>query len=183
MIWAALPVKSFERAKSRLAPSLSPERRRSLARSMFLHVGRTVAPEVDGVLVATDGDEVAMLAAGLGFDVLRDEGPGRLAVVVDRAVETLAGRAVSALVLMSDLPEVSRPDVRAMLGGPCIAPDQAELGTNALHVPIGTSTSFGHEDSFRRHIERLQFDVVRRPGLAQDIDQPEDLWRLGRPTV
>ena len=182
MSWVVLPVKSFERAKSRLGPTLSPERRRALARSMFLHVGRTVEPLVDGVLVATDGDDVAMLAAGLGFDVLRDDGPARLARIVDRALGSLAGRVDTALVLMSDLPELSRHDVRAVLAEPCIAPDRHDLGTNALHVPIGASTSFGHADSFLRH-RALGLPVVRRPGLAQDVDSPSDLFGLARASV
>lgn len=180
MIWAVLPVKSFQRAKSRLAPSLSPDRRRALARAMFLHVGDVVAAHVEGVLVATDGDDVAMLAAGLGFDVVRDEGPRPLAEVVDRALDSLTGRASSALVLMSDLPNLSAEDVGAMLGAPAIAPDRAGLGTNALHVGVAARTSFGHDDSFQRHLGRLTLVVVRRPGLAHDVDHPEDLRRLAQ---
>ena len=73
-VWALVPVKSFARAKSRLAGVLGPAEREALARSMFEHVLRVLASsgEVGGVTVVTDGDDVATLARSLGAAVMRD---------------------------------------------------------------------------------------------------------------
>src|SRR5690606_9522197 len=54
--WALVPVKAFERGKSRLSPVLSDEARAAFARALFDHVldVLTRARTVEGVLVATD---------------------------------------------------------------------------------------------------------------------------------
>src|SRR5579871_6872770 len=67
-VWALVPAKSFARAKSRLSPILDAQARRDLARSMLEHVLSVLAecPEIAGVMVVTDGDEVADLARARG---------------------------------------------------------------------------------------------------------------------
>ncbi|MDP8921974.1 MAG: hypothetical protein M3O34_03760, partial [Chloroflexota bacterium] len=81
----------------------------------------------------------------------------------------------------------------ALLGAPAalpaeqgvvIAPDRAGLGTNALVLapPAGLSPRFG-VDSFRAHLtaaveRRLPYQIVERPGLALDLDTPDDIARL-----
>ncbi len=186
MTWAIVPMKRYGEAKSRLAPILSPAQRAAFARETFLSVLACVAAEVDGVLVATDGEDVAADARAHGAEVLLDaEGRVPLRAVVDRAVRHLVapGRARVAVVL-ADLPELGRDDVRALLApsGKVVAPDAAGLGTNALVVPLGTEvrTAFGSGESFRLHREGTT--VVRRDGLATDIDTPEDWyrWRASR---
>ena len=54
--WALIPVKGFERGKSRLAEVLEPEQREAFSRELFEHVVRVLqaSPSVDGVAVVSD---------------------------------------------------------------------------------------------------------------------------------
>src|SRR5262249_59480259 len=62
--WAVIPVKGFERGKSRLSGVLEGSARAALARRLFEHVLDAAVAAVDRVLVATDSDEVAAAARG-----------------------------------------------------------------------------------------------------------------------
>ena len=174
--WAVVPMKCFRRAKSRLAPALSPEEREALARRLFDRVLEAVAPQVEGVLVLTDGPDVA--EAARGHRVLWDAPGLDLGALVNRGLGQL--RAERGLVVMADLPEIVPEDVRQLLRhGHAVAPDLRDAGTNALVVPLPGRACFGHADSFRRHLAAGPA-VVRRRGLALDLDRPEDL-RPGAP--
>ena len=86
------------------------------------------------------------------------------------------------LVIHADLPLLNAADVDALLAeasraGAAIAPDRAGTGTNALALvaPAAVKTAFG-VDSFALH--KAMFPaaaIIKRPGLALDIDFPEDL--------
>ncbi|MGH2830142.1 MAG: hypothetical protein ACRDJM_06635, partial [Actinomycetota bacterium] len=87
------------------------------------------------------------------------------------------------LVLASDLPACSPQDVAAMIGSPGVqlAPDASGSGTNALwrkpHDAIPLAFGEGSAATHRRlAAERgVPFSVLRRPGLALDLDTPADL--------
>ncbi|MGH2457081.1 MAG: 2-phospho-L-lactate guanylyltransferase, partial [Candidatus Limnocylindria bacterium] len=91
-------------------------------------------------------------------------------------------------VLHGDLPNLAVDDVRALVdaipaAGVAIAPDRAESGTNglALRPPDAIGFRFG-PGSFAAHRAEarragLSLAVVRRPGLAFDLDTPDDLAR------
>lgn len=193
-IWGVLPVKGFEAAKSRLAPVLSVAERAILARGMFERVlGALLAcPALSGVLVATDSAEVASLAEQRGAKPLRDAASVRtLADVVDAALDEL-GRygARAALVLVSDLPDVSVDDVNWLvteLGrfDVVLARDARGSHTNALGLRLGTEfrTYFGSAESAADHVRGakdagLSIESVESPALAFDVDTPEDYARL-----
>ena len=185
--WAVVPVKSFARAKSRLDHLAGPDRAR-LARSFFEHVlaAITDSGEIDRILVATNGDDVADLARDRGCSVIRDPGEGiRLGDIVDRALGQVTGDH-PVLVLMADLPAVTPAAITQLALAVAehdvvIAPDRREMGTNALGLrsPRAMATCFGHDDSFLRHLQRasdhgLRTHIQRDPGLALDIDVPGD---------
>ncbi len=146
---------------------------------------------VGGVMVVTDGDDVAALAEALGAVAVRDAAIPPLGAIVDAALAELrARRAAGALVLMADLPLLTADDVRALARKMAdhdvvAAPDLHGEGTNALGLtpPDRLRTSFGTRDSLRRHLrdaERagLRVDVHRSDGLAFDVDEPADIARL-----
>ena len=189
--WALIPAKSFARAKSRLAIGPGDDRRATLARNMLAHVVRTARASgaIVGVLVATDGDDVAC-ACEDGVAIARDhtDDTGRLGAVVDRALAALAERgATTAIVLMGDLPRLAVDDLAALLASldtadVALAPDRGDWGTNALalRLPARMPTAFGHSDSFARHLAAarrhgLATTVVRTPTLAYDVDAASDL--------
>jgi 2-phospho-L-lactate guanylyltransferase len=190
--WAVVPARSFVSAKSRLA-SVAHNGRGEVARALFDRVvGITLrAAAVDGVLVATDGDDVVAAAHEHGAIALRDNPSGSFAGIIDRALAVLAGRgAQAAVVVMADLPLLGPyhvDDVCAALDRAdlVLAPDRDQLGTNALalRLPAALPTRFGHRDSFSRHLVSaaaagLRVEMVRAHGLAFDLDTPADLEEL-----
>lgn len=193
-LWAVVPAKSFDRAKTRLT-DLRPAERADLARSMFGHVLATLAacPGVDRVLVAAGGDDVARAARERGADVLSDApatGPG-LGAVIDAAlagVDECGGD--RAIVIMADLPRLTGADLTRVIAALAdrdvvIAPDRHGGGTNALGLrpALAMATCFGHPDSAVRHRDRarargLSHVLVHSPGLAFDVDLPADVAEL-----
>jgi len=190
--WAIVPAKSLVRGKSRLGGVLDADARASFARGLLEHVlGVLGACDLAGVLVATDGDDVAELARAHGALVRRDRGEGSLAAVVDGSLADVAGRgARAAVVMMADLPRVEVGDVRALIGaldGCDVALVRDHLGhhTNALALapPQAILTSFGQPRSFALHLESarkagLRVQVVENERVAFDVDGPADLARL-----
>lgn len=193
---AVLPVKCFERAKSRLGPRLGDSARARLARRLFDHVLSSVLAcgALSDVLVVTDGAEVAALASGRGALVWPDPIPNSgLSAVVDAALERAAELgAQAALVLMADLPVLRSSDLDELLarcdgGSVVLAPDQRGRCTNALALPLhrGFRSAFGDPDSFSVHARRaraldLHVQRIDNPRIAHDIDIPSDLDAVAR---
>lgn len=192
-IWGIVPVKGFSRAKSRLEPALTPAVRNAFARGLFEHVHDTfrAVPEIRGVLVLTDDDEVEALARARGAHVLRDAGSTGLASIVDGGLRHVALLgADAALVCMSDLPHLATSDLEevsaALRRTPVVlAPDALEAGTNLLGLspPTRMLSCFGRGDSFATHLARARSEgheatVLRLHGLCFDVDGPEDLLQL-----
>ena len=190
--WAVVPAKRLDAAKSRLAPVLTAEARARLAEQLLVNLLRTLgrAPDLAGVLVATNGDDVATIATDHGARVVRDVGSGSLADVVDRALTRLADDAVDrAVVVMADLPLVTPADVTSLTnaclpGALVAAPDDRRCNTNALATELRRRprTCFGTERSFDRHRERatehaLEFRPLLSARLAFDVDTPADYQR------
>jgi 2-phospho-L-lactate/phosphoenolpyruvate guanylyltransferase len=95
------------------------------------------------------------------------------------------------LIIAADLPFVTREEIGALVeasrsGSAVAAPDWREAGTNALAFPLarGLPMRFGpgslaaHEAEARA--AGLSFTLVRRPGLAFDVDEPQQLEALAR---
>jgi 2-phospho-L-lactate guanylyltransferase len=177
-LWNAIvPWKTAGQRKTRLAPTLSPPERDRLAQALFDHV--------IGVLDACPGiGRIGILSetrpnAPLGRadrDWLPDGGLGLNAEL--QALQITGPR----LVIHADLPLVTPEDVEALLsaarGGAAIAPDRHGSGVNALALEASVSMEFQFgPNSFARHQEQVggRLTVVSRPGLALDIDTPDDL--------
>jgi 2-phospho-L-lactate/phosphoenolpyruvate guanylyltransferase len=187
-VWAVVPAKSLARGKSRLRPVLGDADRARFAQRLLEHVLDVLAAsELDGVLVAAGGDDVAAIATARGAHVLRDRGEGSLAEVVDRALAEVASRgANAAIVLMADLPRIEPRDVRALLAALdnhdiALARDHVGHHTNALALapPTAMATCFGRDDSFAAHCAAaraasLRHVVVESERVAFDVDLPAD---------
>jgi len=193
--WGIVPAKSLMQGKSRLRPVLDDDERARFAQRLLEHVLDVLgACELDGVLVATGGDDVASLAASRGAHVLRDRGGGSLADVVDRALAEVASRGAGrALVLMADLPRIEPGDVGGLLAAlddhdVALVRDHAGRHTNALALapPTAMATCFGREDSFAAHCAAaraagLRVLVVENERIAFDVDLPADHAELTTP--
>jgi 2-phospho-L-lactate guanylyltransferase len=187
--WAVVPVKSLRQAKSRLAPVLTPNQRATLGRALLARTldVLTAQPVLAGVLVVSADPTALDLAKAKGAVALM-EIEVSLNAALAQATAWLAERGAEAtLVLPADLPLLSGEDVAGLvaLAKPApvvvLAPDRREQGTNALlSAPPGLIPYAFGVGSFARHRELCQARGVpcrlyRSPGLAFDVDVPEDL--------
>lgn len=193
-IWAIVPVKQFLRSKSRLAGVLTPKERAGLSREFLGHALDVLAqvPSVSETLVVTRDPAALALAHERRARTVTETGAPNLNAALRRATQVaVAFRAQGVLILPTDLPFLTPEDVTQLVApngnGPqvAIAPDRHGEGTNALFIaPPGLlSYAFGAH-SFGKHLELAQaagagarVRVCRLPGVALDIDGPED-WTL-----
>lgn len=174
-----VPVKAFHRAKLRLAPALSPERRRELARSMATQVVRSAAGLP--VAVVCDDAQVSEWALSLGALVIWEPGRG-LNLAVQAGVHRLGELGVHDVVVAAgDLPLATDLRWIGEFDGITLVPDRRLDGTNVIGLPAATPFTFCYgPGSFRRHLEQaertgLPVRVVESSPLAWDVDVPEDL--------
>ncbi len=174
-----VPVKAFHRAKVRLAPALSPERRQELARSMATQVVRSAAGLP--VAVVCDDEAVSDWARSLGALVLWEPGRG-LNQAVQEGFRQLCDLDVHAVIVAAgDLPLAT--DLRWVTDFPGITlvPDRRRDGTNVIGLPAATPFAFSYgPGSFARHLAQSRrlggaVRVVHSAPLAWDVDLPEDL--------
>lgn len=194
-MWAIVPCKRLDRAKTRLAHVLAPAERYALARSMLRDVLAvlTRVRGLDGVAVVTPDPEVSALADA-SVTLVLDDPPNADHSSAARAATAEAGRrgARGVLVLSADVPLLTASEVERVLAihgggrGVTIATNRAGEGTNAIACtpPDAIALSFGR-DSRRRHVRAarelgLPARCICPPGLALDIDTPEDLAEFKR---
>ena len=181
----SLPVKSLGRAKSRLAPLLTPLERGALALAMYEDVlDQTLALEGWETWVVSADESVLEIALSRGAHGIVEEGPS-LRSAIDQIEAEATARQIEALaILHADTPLVTTDALKAALhtlGPVVIAPSADERGTNLLlRRPPGTIPSRFGPDSFRRHLEMaaergLPTAVVEREELSFDLDEPGDI--------
>ena len=194
-VCAIIPVKPFSEGKARLAPVLSAESRTALCRRLFQHVldAACATKSLDEIMVVSADDEARVMAEGRGAASLSEQSPLGLNAALKLACgQALAHLFSTILVLPADLAFVTTAEIDAMIAaagsgrGPAmaIAADESGDGTNALLLspPDLIGFSFG-EGSFEAHLEaarakRVDPVIVERPGLAFDVDAPDDLSRI-----
>jgi 2-phospho-L-lactate guanylyltransferase len=185
-VWTLVPVKETHLAKTRLAGVLTAAERRALAWALAERTLQVLADtRLHRIGIVTDDEDVRSLSRDLGFAVLCDEGHDHSAAMRE-ATRWAADRGADGIVtLAADLPLLHVADVVALheLLAPLtlvIAPDRTGRGTNAIAVaPPEFPFAFG-PGSRRRHVASaramgLSVRVLRREGLAVDIDEPTDL--------
>jgi 2-phospho-L-lactate guanylyltransferase len=190
--WALVPVKPLRTAKSRLAEVLSDAARERLARDLLTRTLGVLsgARGLSGVAAVSRDPEVSAIAAAHGALPL-GETSSLLDAIIDGGLDALRARgASSALVVLSDLPELLADDLARMIEVGAryplvIAPDARDEGTNALFIapPDRMRTCFGRQNSFRAHQERaaslgIEAAVLRAPSLAFDLDTADDYARF-----
>lgn len=182
-----VPVKSFRRAKKRLAMHLEPEQRQMLARRLATEVVAAVAPAP--VFVACDDDEVADWARSMHAEVLWGPGLG-LNGAVANAIETVGSLGFErVLISHSDLvaPASLLPlldpssSMRLALDVTVLVPDRRRDGTNVMCISTALAfrPSYG-PGSFQRHLQQAISSgrpvlVHTDDHLALDIDTWDDL--------
>lgn len=188
-IWAVIPVKPPQGAKTRLAGKLSPSEREALVRAMLAHVHGVVkaSGKIDRVLI------LGPSRLGLPDDVplLADPGTGLNPALQSVLPQVEADRLI---VLHADLPGITPAEIDRLAGAPegviAIGPDRHGKGTNALSLPLPRAKDFTFAfgpDSYARHVAEagrlgIAIETIRSPGLERDVDEPEDLADAARLT-
>jgi 2-phospho-L-lactate/phosphoenolpyruvate guanylyltransferase len=191
-VFAIVPVKDLEEAKSRLSPFLSPKDRELLTLAMLDHVLATlrevdaveqigvVSPSPRALFVAEDEKATALLQESRGLNSALEEGRSW----------AISEGASSLLVLPADLPYLSASDVRMLTMIPrderaaVISPDEADEGTNALLMRPADAMPFAfgpgsYETHQRTAKERgLEVGIYKHASVSQDVDTLEDLQAL-----
>jgi 2-phospho-L-lactate/phosphoenolpyruvate guanylyltransferase len=188
----AVPVKSLERAKTRLSPILSPAERAALSLVMFEDVLDACLAQ-DGWQTWVVSHDEAVLETGVrrGARPFVEKGRSLLDAVRQIEGEAALGsrRSNQLAVVLADLPLVTDHAVRAALAAGqktavVAAPAASDGGTNLLlrRPPSIIAPRFGRT-SFAKHRwaarrARVAFEEVALPELAFDLDRPDDLIRV-----
>jgi len=189
-LWAVVPVKERASAKERLSPMLRPETRQALALAMLEDVlaALTATPGIAGLLVVTVDPEAGRLAATYGARLIEMGARDGHTGAVTAATRLLAAEQRSGmLTLPGDIPLVTPAEIARLLAAHLpapsftIVPSHDERGSNAIACspPDAVPLRFG-ENSFYPHLKAAEMagirpNVVHLPGIALDIDNPEDL--------
>ena len=189
-LWVVMPVKDLPDAKQRLAGILCAKERQALFRAILQDVLGALAASTGlaGILLVTRDPEARHLARRFGARVLLEEANRGHTAASSLGARTLAQEGVAGMLqLPADIPLVTPEDIAALLRAhgeaPAVtlSPSRDERGTNALvcSPPDVLPLHFG-DDSFFAHLRRAQAlgiepEIVRRPGLALDVDTPDDL--------
>jgi 2-phospho-L-lactate guanylyltransferase len=184
-----VPHRGLSVAKTRLAPVLGPDERIELARTLLKSVLAVVRQAVSDVVVISPAADLEPIITDAGARLVVQRGMGLNQGLDQARSEAVADGIQTLAVLHGDLPNLTPDDVRALLDavtgdrGVAIAPDRAGAGTNgmALRPPQVIGFRFG-QGSFAAHQVQAQDaglspTIVERPGLAFDLDTPEDLAR------
>jgi 2-phospho-L-lactate guanylyltransferase len=188
-IHALIPVKGLASAKSRLTPPFSNDERAALTLAMLRHV--VTAAQSSGVLaritVISPDTAVLDVAEGIGVVALRQRTVGLNPALDEARADAILHGAEAVLALHADLPRLDPADIVAMVArlpvppAVVLAPDYTGSGTNALLIapPDAFPFLFG-PDSFARHLAAVQrlnlsYAVASAPGIAGDVDTPDDV--------
>lgn len=189
-LWAVIPVRPLDRAKSRLSPALPPFARAALAEAMFRDV--LAAARASGlfarILVATSCNRATAIARAAGASVVPDAATDAgTNPAVEGALATVPD-GTAAMVIQADLPLLEADDlveVASALRRPGVVLVPATdggttiLGLSPAHV---IRPAFG-ADSFARHLASasaagLEPEVLRPARAISDLDRPEDIALL-----
>lgn len=189
-LWAVVPVKELDRAKQRLSALLPPKLRRALMLAMLEDVLSALAAALGlgGLAVVTVDPVARRLAVKYGARIIeagaRDGHTGAVTAVARLLADE--GRPAM-LTLPGDIPLVAPTEIAQLLAAHppapafTIVPSRDERGSNAIicSPPDAVPLRFG-ENSFYPHLRAAEARGIRPavlhlPGIALDIDTPEDL--------
>lgn len=187
-----IPVKNLSQAKQRLASVLGQSRRTQLAQAMLEDVlsavhswnGRTA------VALVTSDPFAVELARHYEFEVIPDpKNPGETGAI-EMATLICEERGVeSTLVIPADIPLTQSWEFEEIMKhappeGTVLVPAADGRGTNAVfRRPAALFPLRFGNDSFKPHYAAAQAVnrsclVLNLPGIAVDVDGPDDLQRL-----
>ena len=192
-----VPVKNTSSAKQRLAAVLDQPSRTQLAQAMLHDVLSTLhdwtARRETGrlsVAVVTSDPFAVKLATEYEFEIIPDpDNPGETGAIEMATRVCVERGADSTLVIPADIPLIEAWEFdeilkRAPAEGSLLVPAGDGRGTNAIfRRPANLFPLRFGNDSFKPHHAAAQATgkpcvVLNLPGIAVDVDNPEDLQQL-----
>jgi 2-phospho-L-lactate guanylyltransferase len=189
-VWAVVPVKETMAAKQRLAGTVPAHLRPAFALTMLEDVLSALAPArgLAGIIVVTLDPAAGAIAQRYSARILTDGARDGHTGSVTAAAQRLQAEGMSAILeLPADIPLVTTDEISRLIAAHreapsfTIAPSHDERGSNAVLIspPTAVPLAFG-DDSFYPHLQAardhgIEPTIVRAPGIALDIDRPEDL--------
>jgi 2-phospho-L-lactate guanylyltransferase len=187
-----VPIKNTSGAKQRLASILDQDSRTKLAQAM-LHDVLSALHEWNGrpsVGIVTSDAYAAPIAREYKFEIIPDpENPGETGAI-EMATQVCVERGEdSTLVIPADIPLIQAWELeeiykQAPVQGTVLVPAGDGRGTNAaFRRPANLFPLRFGNDSFKPHHAAAQATgqpcvVLNLPGVAVDVDNPEDLQQL-----
>jgi len=187
-----IPVKNSATAKQRLAPVLDQPSRTRLAQAMLLDVVAELAGWIKRPPCAlVTSDPFAMeLARQYDFEIIPDPiNPGETGAIEFATRQCVAREVDFTLVIPADIPLIQSSELERVLAqapeqGSVLVPAADGRGTNAaLRRPADLFPLRFGNDSFKPHCAAARATgkpcvILPSPGIAIDVDNPEDLQRL-----
>jgi 2-phospho-L-lactate/phosphoenolpyruvate guanylyltransferase len=187
-MWAIVPIKTFDRAKQRLANVLSENERRSLMLAMARDVLTCLSKSTHlaGILIVSRTAEADALAQSFATERFAESPDANLPQALVQAAKHLITNfdAKGIMIVPADVPGISTREVDELLESHeqvTILPDAENLGTNGLicSPPLCMPLIFDGK-SFKPHVDAafasgITPKIVPGSGFALDIDVPRDL--------
>jgi 2-phospho-L-lactate guanylyltransferase len=187
-----VPVKNLSSAKQRLAPVLDQLARTELAQAMLHDVLTALHDWANRpqVAVVSSDPYAVRLALEYAFEVIPDpDSPGETGAIEMATRVCVERGAESTLVIPADIPLIRSWELEEILQnapteGSVLVPAADGRGTNAaFRRPANLFPLCFGNDSFQPHLAAAQATgktciVLDLPGIAVDVDNPEDLREL-----
>jgi 2-phospho-L-lactate guanylyltransferase len=187
-----IPVKNLSAAKQRLAAVLDQPSRTELAQAMLHDVVSAIAAWLrrPACALVTSDPFAVELARQYDFEIIPDPAnPGETGAIEMATRFCVVRGSDSTLVVPADIPLIQASELDQILAyapaeGSVLAPAADGRGTNAVfRRPANLFPLRFGNDSFKPHLAAAQATgktciVLQLPGIALDVDNPEDLQRL-----
>ena len=190
-MWAIVPVKRFDQAKSRLATVLSTQERIDLCLAMTEDVVDclTKVSSIQGIAIISSEPLLKDLLIKYACIRLEDQEGAGFSANMDHAANWLEARGHTEMIYVpADVPAITPDEIETLIrnhnNGVTIVPAKAESGTNLLVCtpPSAIPFQFGPNSCDHHHqvaqSRGLPVQILQSPGLANDIDEPDDLYWL-----
>ena len=186
-VFAIIPVKKLDEAKTRLSSLLSKNERREFCLEMLEDVLVTVKTTrcIRRTVVVSGDPAVLQVAKRFGVVPLMESQPGLNQAVSGAINWCVQNGAKSTLILPADIPSVTPRDLNKIFSlgkevAMVISPSRSEDGTNALLLtPPNALPTFYGKHSFQLYIIKaskraISYRKIKLPRIALDIDTVED---------
>lgn len=187
-MWAIVPIKTFDRAKQRLANVLSEDERRSLMLAMARDVLTCLArsTRLSGILIVSRAPEADALAQTFATERYAESPDANLAEALQQGAQHLIDHfdTPGVIIVPADVPGIEAEELDQLITDHeqvTILPDDENIGTNGLMCspPLCMPYIFDGK-SFKPHVNAA-FDcgvtprIVPATKFSLDVDTPDDL--------